>query len=65
MKANIGNVDKIIRLIVGLFVVIYVGYILNSWWGLLGIIPIFTVITSRCMLYPLFGINTCKKSDSA
>jgi hypothetical protein len=65
MKANIGNADKVIRLIVGLFVVIYVGYILNSWWGLLGIIPIFTVFTSRCLLYPLFGINTCRKRDSA
>ena len=65
MKVNIGNIDKAIRLIVGLFIVIFIGFILNSWWGLLGIIPIFTVVTSRCMLYPLFGINTCKKNDLA
>jgi hypothetical protein len=65
MKANVGNIDKAIRLIVGLFIVIFIGFILNSWWGLLGIIPIFTVVTSRCLLYPIFGINTCKKIDSA
>ncbi len=61
MQKNIGNIDKIIRLIIGLFVIIYVGFILNSWWGILGIIPIFTVVTSNCMLYSLLKINTCKR----
>jgi hypothetical protein len=64
MAANVGNIDKTIRLIVGLFVIIYVGFVLNSWWGLLGIIPVFTVVTSKCLFYPLFGINTCKKTDA-
>jgi hypothetical protein len=65
MERNIGNFDKIIRLVIGLFIIIYIGFVLNSWWGLVGIIPIFTVVTSRCLLYPIFKINTCKKSDSA
>jgi hypothetical protein len=65
MKKNIGNADKVIRLIVGLFIIIYVGFVLNSWWGLVGVIPVFTVFTSRCLLYPIFKINTCKRVDAS
>lgn len=64
MKKNIGNIDKVIRLIVGLFIIIYAGFVLNSWWGLIGIIPIFTVVTSNCMLYSIFKINTCKVKET-
>jgi hypothetical protein len=63
MQRNIGNIDKVIRLIVGLFIIVYVGFVLNSWWGLIGIIPVFTVVTSNCMLYSIFKISTCKRME--
>lgn len=63
MKKNIGIIDRAIRLFVGLFIVIYIGFLQGSWWGLLGAIPLFTVISSSCMLYQIFGINTCKIKD--
>jgi hypothetical protein len=63
MKPNIGTTDKIVRLIAGVFIIAFVGFYMNSWWGLIGIIPVFTVVTSRCMLYTLFGINTCRKTE--
>lgn len=65
MKKNIGITDKVIRLIVGLFIIIYVGFVLNSWWGLIGIILIFTALISRCMLYYPFGISTCTKPEES
>ncbi len=65
MKKNIGNTDKVIRLIIGLFIIIYVGFVLNSWWGLIGIIPIFTALISRCTLYYPFGISTCTKPEES
>ena len=61
MKANIGNTDKIIRIIVGLAIIVILGFVMNSWWGLIGIIPIGTAFVSRCLLYYPFGISTCKK----
>jgi hypothetical protein len=64
MKPNIGNVDKVIRLIVGIFIIAFFGFYLGSWWGLIGIIPIFTVVTSRCMLYTIFGVSTCKTAET-
>lgn len=60
MKQNIGKVDKIIRVVVGIIIMV-LGLIFQSWLGILGIIPIATALLGFCGLYPLLGINTCKK----
>ena len=59
MKCNIGKTDRIVRVVIGL-IVIAVGYYLSSWWGVIGLLPIFTAATGWCGLYTLFGISTCK-----
>ncbi len=60
MNRNIGTADKIIRLIVGI-IIIALGIYYRSWWGLLAVIPLGTAVVGFCGLYPLLGINTCKK----
>jgi hypothetical protein len=40
-----------------------VGYIYESWWGLLGIIPFATALINFCPLYAPFKINTIEKKD--
>jgi uncharacterized membrane protein len=59
MKANVGTVDKTIRVIIGM-VIIAIGAVAGSWWGLVGILPILTAFTGFCGLYALLGISTCK-----
>ncbi|GGP03867.1 hypothetical protein GCM10010992_13910 [Cloacibacterium rupense] len=66
MKANMGGIDKIIRIIIA--VVIGYLYYSGSITGtlsvvLLAIAAVFllTSIISFCPLYTLFGINTCKR----
>jgi hypothetical protein len=59
MTCNVGETDKIIRWAIGV-VIIIVGALFRSWWGLLGIIPILTAIFSFCGLYTILGISTCK-----
>ena len=59
MKCNIGETDRIVRVVIGL-IVIAVGCYLSSWWGALGLLPIFSAATGLCGLYALFGISTCK-----
>ena len=44
MKCNIGTTDRIVRAVIGL-IVIAVGYYLSSWWGVIGLLPIFTAAT--------------------
>ena len=59
MKKNIGDSDRIFRLAAGL-VIIIVGIVAGSWWGLIGIIPVATASIGHCPAYLPFGINTCK-----
>lgn len=63
MKPNVGGIDKILRIVVGL-VLLSLVYFLKSgdalwWWGLIGLVPLATGLMGRCMLYTLLGINTC------
>ena len=55
---NVGSADRVIRLILGL-VIIGIGYYYQSWWGAIGIVPIFTALVGWCPAYMPFGINTC------
>ena len=59
MKKNVGTIDKIIRIVLGIGI-IGVGIYYGSWWGALGIIPLLTGIVGRCGFYSLSGIDTCK-----
>lgn len=60
MKCNVGKTDKVIRIIIGLAIGA-AGYYFKSWWGLVGIVPVFTALINWCPLYLPFGIKTCKK----
>lgn len=64
MKANVGGIDRALRIVVGL---VLVGLTLAGQigvWGYLGLIPLATGLFSRCPPYALFGWNTCSvKSD--
>ncbi len=64
MKTNIGCMDRIIRIIVGVAAIV-AGYLYHNWWGLLGLIPLLTAMTRFCPLYVPLGLNTgcCKKDD--
>ena len=62
MKYNIGTIDRLMRLIVGLIIAI-LGVWFDSWWGLFGIVPLATGIFKFCPLYMPFKISTAKKED--
>jgi hypothetical protein len=58
MKANIGTVDRVIRVIVGV-VIIGLGIRGQSWWGLIGLLPLLTAAVRFCPAYVPFGLSTC------
>ena len=60
MKANVGGVDRVLRILIGV-VILALGLIFRSWWGLLGLLPLATGIFRFCGLYPLLKISTCKE----
>ena len=57
MKANVGGIDRILRLIVGL-AILGAGYYFKSWWGLIGIVPVLTAVFRFCPAYLPFGLHT-------
>ncbi len=62
MKANVGNIDRIIRLIAG-FAILGAGYYFKSWWGLIGFGPILTALFRFCPAYLPLGLNTRANKD--
>lgn len=63
MKKNVGSTEKTIRIILGV-VIILVGIFTQSWWGLIGIVPLVTGLINYCPVWSLFGISTQKKVDT-
>ncbi|RDD30464.1 hypothetical protein CR161_06910 [Prosthecochloris sp. ZM] len=58
MDKNMGNADRIIRLVIGLLI-ITLGVINGSLLGLIGLIPLITAGIGFCPLYKMFGFKTC------
>ena len=61
MKVNVGQTERIIRVVVGV-VIVGVGVAYGSWWGAIGLVPLATGLTGWCPPYALLGINTCSKA---
>jgi hypothetical protein len=58
MGINIGQTDKIIRIVIGLAIIL-AGIITQSWWGVIGVVPLLTSFIGFCPLYTVFRISTC------
>lgn len=60
MQRNVGNTDKLLRIIVGV-VLLALGLTgVIGWWGVIGIVPLATGLLNWCPAYTLLGIRTCK-----
>ena len=60
MKCNVGTIDRLMRIVVGLIIAI-LGVWFDSWWGLVGLVPLGTGLFKFCPLYVPFKISTEKK----
>jgi hypothetical protein len=61
MKANVGGIDKVLRIVVGLALLSIIFLVEGParWWGLVGIVPLGTGLINFCPLYSIFGLSTC------
>jgi len=60
MKINIGTVDRILRFVVGIGLIIW-ALTGGPVWAWIGIVPILTASFRFCPAYLPFGISTCGK----
>ena len=63
MKANEGNLDRTLRVVVGLGLLATVFIGPQTSWGWVGLIPLATGAFVLCPIYILLGINTCPLKD--
>ncbi|MBU3574823.1 DUF2892 domain-containing protein [Polynucleobacter sp. UK-Mo-2m-Kol15] len=59
MKCNVGGIDRILRISVGIVLVALAATGVLGWWAWLGLIPMATGIFRFCPAYPILGINSC------
>lgn len=62
MKLNMGKMDRIIRVVVGLAIIL-AGVVFRSWLGVIGVIPLATALIGWCPLYCPLKISTIGKSE--
>jgi len=64
MNSNVGMIDRIVRIAIGLLLIAYaipIGFAPSGWnWvGWIGVVPLVTGIAGVCPLYSLLGLSTC------
>lgn len=70
MTANMSNLDRGIRLVVGIVLIALALGLHDAgnapasglWWGWIGVIPLVTAFIGWCPLYRVLGISTCKRA---
>lgn len=60
MKINVGSSERMLRVIAGI-IIIGVGVYYQSWWGVIGVVPLLTGLFRFCPLYSILGMNTCRR----
>ena len=59
MKSNVGGIDRILRIVLGL---VLIGLTVSGTigvWGWLGIVPLATGLIGWCPPYAMLGFSTC------
>lgn len=61
MKSNVGGIDRILRLVAGLALIVW-ALMGGPVWAWIGVVFALTAVISFCPLYPLLGISTCSSN---
>lgn len=64
MKANVGSVDRALRIVVGLALIGAAAAGMVGLWGYIGVVPLATGLFRFCPAYLPFGFSSCKPDKS-
>jgi len=57
-RLNVGNIDRLLRILVGFALIGLAVAGTIGVWGYVGVIPLLTGLAARCPLYSALGITT-------
>jgi hypothetical protein len=58
MPPNVGNIDRIIRILAGIALIAW-ALMGGPVWAWIGVVPLASGVFKFCPTYKLLGINTC------
>lgn len=61
MNANVGTIDRVLRIALGVILIGLTVFGVIGVWGWIGVVPLATGIFRLCPAYSLLGLNTCKR----
>lgn len=65
MQKNVGSIDRIARIVLGLVLIALVFVGPQTPWGWIGLVPLATALVGWCPAYRLLGIRTCSTGKPA
>lgn len=60
MQINVGGIDRVIRIAVGLGLIAWALFAEGPTWAWVGVVPLLTGLFRFCPAYGILGIKTCK-----
>ena len=61
MKSNVGGIDRMLRVALGVVLITWAATGTVGVWGWLGLVPLATGLLGWCPPYAWLGLNTCRK----
>jgi Protein of unknown function (DUF2892) len=61
MSSNVGGIDRILRIVVGLALIALVFVGPQTPWGWIGVVLLLTGLIGWCPPYAILGISTCSR----
>lgn len=59
MQTNVGNIDRILRAVIGLALIALTLAGTIGVWGWIGVVPLLTAALGFCPLYTMLGFSSC------
>ena len=60
-RLNVGNLDRALRILVGLALIGLAASGTIGFWGYIGIVPLLTGLAARCPVYSVLGVATTSR----
>jgi hypothetical protein len=60
IKPNLGNVDRVVRIVAGISLLAMVVVGPQTAWGYLGLVPLLTGVIGFCPAICPLGLSTCR-----
>ncbi|MDL2190368.1 DUF2892 domain-containing protein [Cobetia sp. LC6] len=61
MTRNVGDIDKIVRILIGVVLIGLAIFGQIGVWGFIGLVPLISGLLGTCPAYRLLGVNTCRR----